>query len=489
MTTGSPDPADCFAIETDPGNPRRYRYDGEWREMETRAITIEVEGGNPVERVFEYTRHGGVLSPVVARKGDRAWVVSVAAMHDAGLLDQEIHRMNHARNVAEVRSAMELLGMFPQTVIAGDRAGGLFFVRAGKSPRRPSGFDWSKPVDGSTAASAWQGFHPLADHIQMLDPPAGFVLDTNNAPDVSLEASGIESSMRAPYPDHLVNDTPGRTTWRGLIKTQLQGLDAITWEQATGLALDQTWRATQVWQPALRRTFAAFPAEMKEDRELASWFARLLRFDGRADAASKDALAFYYFRQGLYAAFEEAGITLDDGLAATTRLDERGLRVLLEHTRRAHATWLEAGGKRNVLGDVFRIGRSGDYPIGGVTIDEPAIPDCRGRLSPYCDVTERALQADPPDDRGRRRVTRGSQALRLVQFTVPIRSATLHPYGQSQVPGSPHYDDQSKLASQAKLKPTFFNRHELMGNLESVRLLDTGDRDRGPEAEGIAAHP
>ncbi len=161
MTTGSPDVADCYELEVDPSHPRRYRFDGEWRDMEVSTTSIEVAGSSPVERSFEYTRHGGVLSPVVARKGNRAWVVSVAAMHDAGLLDQEIHRLNHAPDVASARSAMELLGMFPQTVIVGDRGGSVFYVRAGKSPRRPAGFDWSKPVDGSTSASAWQGFHVL----------------------------------------------------------------------------------------------------------------------------------------------------------------------------------------------------------------------------------------------------------------------------------------------------------------------------------------
>jgi hypothetical protein len=131
------------------------------------------------------------------------------------------------------------------------------------------------------------------------------------------------------------------------------------------------------------------------------------------------------------------------------------------------------GGVQATLGDLFRIGRATDHGVGGVTIDEPAIPDCRGRLSPFCDVTQRALQAEPPGADGRRRVLRGSQALRLVQFTDPIRSFTLHPFGQSQQPTSPHYDDQSRLAAEPRLKPTWFERAELMRNLESVRVLDT----------------
>ena len=152
---------------------------------------------------------------------------------------------------------------------------------------------------------------------------------------------------------------------------------------------------------------------------------------------------------------------------------------------RAHAAWVAAGGVNAELGELFRVGRTGGHGIGGVTIDEPAIIDCRARLSPYCDVTQRALRADAPDAEGKRRVLSGSQALRLVQFTDPIRSFTLHPWGQSHDPSSPHYDDQSRLAAEARLKPTWFERADLLQHLESVRVLDTGgDADPPNATEG-----
>jgi hypothetical protein len=431
------------------------------------TTSIEVAGSSPVERVFEYTRHGGVLSPVVARKGDRAWVVSVAAMHDAGLLDREIHRLNHAPDVAAARSAMELLGMFPQTVIVGDRGGSVFYARAGKTPRRPTGFDWSKPVDGSSSATAWRGFHSLADHIQILDPEAGFVYDTNNAPDIASSGAGA-------HPDYLFHDQPGRTTWRGHRAGEvLAGDGDFTWDDATALALDQTWPATARWQAALETVRVTLRETIAKDEALGDFVARLLRFDGRATAGSSDALAFYVFREGLFAAISAAGITLSDGPTwGEGELDTKLLQVVLDHASQAREGWLAAGGEQATLGDRFRIGRGGAHGIGGVTIDEPKIPDCRARRSPFCDVTMRALQADPPGTDGRRRVTRGSQALRLVQFTDPIRSYTLHPYGQSQDPQSPHYDDQSKLAAEPRLKPTWFERGELMQHLESVRVLE-----------------
>ncbi|WP_423928440.1 penicillin acylase family protein [Candidatus Palauibacter sp.] len=114
MTTGAPDVADCYEVEVDPADSLRYRYDGEWRRMETHEAAIEVRGGETVTRSFTYTRHNAVLSPVIARQDGNAWVVSTAYMHTAGDFDQEVYEINQARSVAEVKEAMRRLGMFPQ---------------------------------------------------------------------------------------------------------------------------------------------------------------------------------------------------------------------------------------------------------------------------------------------------------------------------------------------------------------------------------------
>jgi acyl-homoserine lactone acylase PvdQ len=69
MTTGAPDVSDCYAVESDPENPLRYQFDGVWKEMKTREVTIPVKDQAARRVKFAYTDHNGVLSPVVARKG------------------------------------------------------------------------------------------------------------------------------------------------------------------------------------------------------------------------------------------------------------------------------------------------------------------------------------------------------------------------------------------------------------------------------------
>src|SRR3989304_2628494 len=99
MPPGPPDVADCYEVEVDSARPTRYLFDGRPLAMETRSVTIRVKDSTPVIRTIEYTRHNGVLSPVVARAPGKAWVVSTSYMHDAGIFDEEVYLMNLARNV------------------------------------------------------------------------------------------------------------------------------------------------------------------------------------------------------------------------------------------------------------------------------------------------------------------------------------------------------------------------------------------------------
>jgi acyl-homoserine-lactone acylase len=67
--------------------------------------------------------------------------------------------------------------------------------------------------------------------------------------------------------------------------------------------------------------------------------------------------------------------------------------------------------------------------------------------------------------------------MRLIEFGPPLRSWSLHVYGQSDDPASPHFDDQAVLMSQREFKPAWFSRDELEGHIESTLVLDTGGQN------------
>src|SRR5205085_6363129 len=121
----------------------------------------------------------------------------------------------------------------------------------------------------------------------------------------------------------------------------------------------------------------------------------------------------------------------------------------------------------------YRIGRGGaSWPIGGVSLVPPnrGIP-CSGAAL-RCVITVRAMTLGKPDSLGLRWVELGSRLLRLVVFTNPIRSFSLHNFGQSSHLGSPHYADQARLSSERRLKPMYFDDRDLVGHITSTTELD-----------------
>ncbi len=474
MTTGNPDMWDCYAVEVDPQNSGRYLFDGQWQEIEQIEETFLVRGGEPVTRILEYTHHNGVMSPVVARKGNTAYVVSTSQMHDTGLLDNEIRLMNQAKTVFDLQAAMTTLGMFPQNITSGDSAGNIWYIRAGKTPVRPAGFDWTRPVPGNSSTTAWLGYYGLGDMVQVLNPPQQFLQNNNVSPDHMFGEGNLSA---ADYPAGLFNDNPGRVTTRGLRSIEVLSVaENFTLDDAMAHVFDETWITTDYWLSALRYALQQYPRWREENPgEASKLVGRLLDFDGVAAADSKAALNFYYWRADMHEVLLRPQFK---SLQALPWSDEdfspEFAKAILEQASRAAAVMVTELGSTNVaLGDVFRVGHGErSWPLGGETINTAEVPDCVADISALCERTLRAFSSGPADENSQRKAYRGSQSTRLVELGVPVRSWSLHAYGQSDDPASPHYDDQAILLSERRFKPVWFNRNDLEGHIESTTILD-----------------
>jgi acyl-homoserine lactone acylase PvdQ len=477
MTTGAPSVADCYEVRLDPGASDRYQFDGRPHRIIKETTRIDVAGKPPVVRTLEYTRHNGVLSPVVARKDGKVWVVSTSYMDRAGDFDEEVYRMALARNVGEVKAAMRIQGMFPQNVMAGDADGGSFYLRAGRTPRRPPGVNWRRALDGNTSKTAWLGIHPAEDLVQIENPASGYMQNNNIAPDRMFEASPLTADR---YPDYIFNDEPGRTNSRGRRATEvLSAAVRFTAEDAIDLALDEQWIDTDRWREALRRSLASDPARIGGLSPAARLLAdRLLRFDGHARADSKAALGYWYWRTTLLRLAGAAGAmaVLEAGTSPAAPLGAGVADRVFAALDEAVATMAREGRTDATLGEVFRIGRPGSasYPLGGVALAPDNRTLCEGLASwnLLCVHTLRAFTATRPDSSGHRMAEIGSRLLRLTIFSDPIQAFTLHNFGQTAKAGSPHRDDQARLTSERRLKPMLFDRAGLMPRVTSQVTLE-----------------
>ncbi|MCA9002073.1 MAG: penicillin acylase family protein, partial [Planctomycetes bacterium] len=61
---------------------------------------------------------------------------------------------------------------------------------------------------------------------------------------------------------------------------------------------------------------------------------------------------------------------------------------------------------------------------------------------------------------------RGSSYVAAIELGDPVHARTIVPFGQSSHPDSPHFDDQTVLYSQCRLKPAWFSREQVRAHAE-----------------------
>jgi acyl-homoserine-lactone acylase len=472
MTTGGPDTADAYELVTDPDRPGQYLFDGSWHDLETKTLNLGVRGEAPREVVLEFSRHG----PVVARndQGTRAWAVAIA--YDGTLSRSAAWRdLNLARDISGVIAATRHLAMFPQNVMAADTSGNLYYQRTGRVPVRPPGHDWSRPVDGTTPETEWQGFHGARDLVQILNPPAGYMQNNNVPPDAMMVDSPLQPDA---YPPEIYSSAAygsERSGWinqRGARALELLDGDAsVTVAEMLDWATDLRPFGIDRWLAALDRALQGRDADPRAEAAL----ERLMSWDGRLHRDSSAALQYLRWRQALARQLGETGLAelrgeMDPWYRVAlgrrmpmARLSDDQLAAMATSFETAIAEQAAApGGLEARWGDVFRVGRGdADWPVGGGRGDDLGVTTLRtvGYGEPAADGTHRGV--------------RGQTSTQVVELSRPIRSWGYLPVGQSDDPDSPHYDDQAeKLFSGRRLKPSRWRPEELAGHIRSRTVLE-----------------
>ena len=365
MTTGGPDTADVFALTLDPADPSRYRYDDGWREIEAHTVSLGFPDGSSRDYVWESTPHG----PIVARSDGVAYAARIS--YDGGTSRNSAwEALNFAEDYRGAMAACETLSMFPQNVMVADTSGNIYYQRTGRVPVRPEGYDWSRPVDGSTSATEWQGLHPASDHLQVLNPASGYLQNCNIPPDAMIPDSPFSLAAQ---PDYLFSSADhgesfdGWTNQRGARAIELLEADSdVTVEEALAYAVDVTPFGYERWLAVLRM---AKPAESPELAEMLAWNGQLTR-DNTA------ALKYYYWRSTLHeikggSAIREA---VDDHYAIVEQRPPKAIELAEDQLVLVADAWTSAmarmrtelGSTSEPWGRVFRNGRDEQsWPVGG----------------------------------------------------------------------------------------------------------------------------
>jgi acyl-homoserine-lactone acylase len=458
MTTGGPDTSDIYEEEINPDNPRQYRYDGQWRDMEVRKDKIGVKDGDKVvlkDVEFEYTHHGSIMCPVVARQNGKAYVMAIPYMNEVGLTDQ-IYEMMTARNLDEMKKALSHLQLMAQNVMVGTTQGDIYYVRNGRVPIRAKGVNPSRPVPGNTSANEWQGLHPFSDLVQLTNPPSGYMHNCNVTPAGMMKDSPLTPEKYAdrPYLYNASNEAP-RHQRAYMMTDLLDAANKVTLDQAIDIAFNpEVWHA-ELWQARLKAAWERAPDSAKTP-DVTAVYELIQKWNRRSDADSEGALAYYAFKKGLGKSMArdlepQPGLTKEQPLAALQKA----------------AAWLKEnfGSLNAPFGKYFRVGRRGGdatWPVSG------------GSLADAGMATPRAITFS---EVGKEMVGhQGQTSTQIVVLTNPPKSYAIIPLGESDHKESGHFDDQAqKLFSKSKAAPTYFlDKPELMKHVTATKVLKYG---------------
>lgn len=480
MTTGGPDTADVYELtlspEPDPdsGQPR-YLFDGEWRELIPRRVTIEVKNARPQEHTFWSSHHG----PVIALHGDKAWAAKTA-YQDATTANSAMWQLNMAEDYTGAVRAMETLELFPQNIMVADTSGNIYYQRTGRVPRRPDGFNWSAPVDGSTSATEWLGFHPSSDHLQVLNPSQGYMQNCNIPPDAMMPDSPFSLDETTDYIYSSLAWGPSRDGWigqRGARAIELLSADdSVTAEEAIAYVNDVTVFGADRWIEALRLADKEVGKEFVGHKNYRAGLGDLLRWDQMNTANSPGALKYASWRAQLVedhgrGVAREMASAIDDYYAIIEQREPRPVELSVEQQRmltRSFAGAIDSiveqhGSLDATFGDHYRVGRDDEsWPLGG-SGNAPGT------------ITLRAMWYGGPEKRDDHTTWAmgGQSSTQVVVMSDPPQSWIYSPLGQSDRVDSPHFDDQAEnLFSPRRLRPSWWLPGDLAPHIESRTVLE-----------------
>jgi acyl-homoserine-lactone acylase len=433
-----------------------YLYGNERRPVTTTTVTIAYRrpDGSMASRSFEtYSTHHG---PIVREAGGK-WV-AFAMMHRPVEALQQSFLRTKARDHDGFLKVAELKANSSNNTIFADAGGNIAYHHPHFIPVRDDRFDYTRPVDGSDPRTDWRGLHALSEAPRVLNPPNGWIQNTNNWP---YSAAGPHSPKLADFPRYM--DTFGETP-RGLQAVRvLQQKRRLTLEGLREAAYDPYQPAFARLVPGLVTAWDNMRSSDPLKRRLEGQIAALRGWDYRWSADSAPTTLAMFWGEHLWAQLRQDGqapmvpIDLIEQLNARQKLE--ALAIVSDRLEREFGRWNTPWGEVNrfqrLTGDIAH-----PFSDSGPSLPVAFTSGRWGSLASF--------GAAPRNGSKRWYGTSGNSFVAVVEFGPRVRARAVTAGGESGDPGSPHFNDQAGRYSKGDLREVYFYPEQLKGHTERV---------------------
>ena len=443
------------------GNGWGYTYEGKERPVRERDLTLTYTKNGQVEekkiKAF-YTHHG----PVMAKRNGQ-WESLRSNNRTMNMLIQSWQRTK-ARSFAEYQKAMDILENTSNNTVYADAEGNIAYWHGNFVPKRDPKYDWSQPVDGSTAATEWQGMHPVAEAVHIYNPPNGWIQNCNSTP---FTAAGKDSPKQADYPTYMA---PDGENFRGLNAVRvLEVPEKYTLDKVIAAGYDTYLTSFEILIPALVKAFEK-SVSYTDDR-YAYWIGPisvLKNWDYRSGEKSVATTLAVKWGEKISSAMYRAEVPGKPDadqvekaryFAANATADEllKPFGEVLDELNQKWGKW------QMPWGEINRFQRASAAIDQNYRDDLPSLPvgftsSAWGMLPSY---TSRYF----PGTKKRYGVN-GNSFICAVEFGDRIKAKSLLAGGQSGDPTSKHFFDQGEMYTQGKFKDVLFYREDVEKHAE-----------------------
>ena len=425
--------------------------------MTTSQVTVRYRASDGAMKTAAFTVYRTHHGPVIGAK-DGKWI-TIALMHKPVEALSQSFGLTKAHDYASFMKVMELRANSSNNTIFADADGDIAYLHPQFIPRRNERFDYTEPVDGADPATDWQGLHALAEAPHLLNPPNGWIMNTNDWP---YSAAGAQSPKREDYPRYM--DTVGENP-RGIHATLvLQDRKDFTLAALNAAAFDTYLPAFARLIPRLLAAYDAVPAADALKQQLAGQIAVLRAWNYRWSVDSVATSLACLWGDALFSRSQNLAkaaklsvyVYMAERISAQEKLS--ALAEVSDRLTRDFGTW------RIAWGEINRFQRLSDDIAATFTDAGPSIPvgfpsSRWGSLASF--------GARRYDGTKKYYGTSGNSFVAIVEFGDKVTARAVSTGGESGDPASAHFDDQGTRYADGALREVYFYPAQLQGHTES----------------------
>lgn len=437
-----------------------YEYDGVEKAVIKKTISIKYKTATGIEtRIFNtlFTGH----RPIMAKRNGQYLSLRHNNRDMKGLIQSWLR--TKANSFAAFKKTMDMGANPSNNTVYADGEGNIAYWHGNFLPKRDPAFDWSKPVDGSTSATAWKGYHTVNESVHIYNPENGWLQNCNSTP---FTAAGKFSPKKKDYATYLA---PDGENFRGINAVRVLDKEKkYTIDKVIAAGYDTYLAAFEKTIPALvsafeKNNYVNDPmfAQLQEAVNI------LKEWDLRCGENSVATTLAVLWGQKMSPVVEKltAEQPLLDQVDRTNRFVEiASPKDLIEPLIDAIKALQNNLGKWQVpWGELNRFQRISSDIDNKFDDNKPSIPvgfaaSTWGMLPSYVSRTFPGTK--------KRYGVNGNSFIAAVEFGKRIKAKSLLAGGQSGDPNSKHFFDQGLMYSKGEFKDVLFYKEDVMKHAE-----------------------